>query len=147
MDEHRDLYSHSFIGWVGFVDQLYNDGQIPQEISDHQRGVRSMADEKNLESIANLDRIVHSPPRLMILAYLAAVENADFIFLMNQVNLTRGNLSSHLNTLEEAGYVSINKEFIDKVPRTIIQLTPTGRKAVTDYRDQMRTVIDQLLKS
>lgn len=106
-----------------------------------------MADEKNLDSIANLDRIVHSPPRLMILAYLAAVENADFIFLMNQVNLTRGNLSSHLNTLEEAGYVSINKEFVDRVPRTIIQLTPTGRKAVSDYRDQMRTVVDQLLKS
>ncbi|MBE0685944.1 MAG: transcriptional regulator [Anaerolineaceae bacterium] len=106
-----------------------------------------MADEKNLDSIANLDRIVHSPPRLMILAYLAAVENADFIFLMNQVNLTRGNLSSHLNTLEEAGYISIKKEFVDRVPRTIIQLTPTGRKAVTDYRDQMRTVIDQLLKS
>lgn len=106
-----------------------------------------MEDEKNLESIANLDRIVHSPPRLMILAYLAAVENADFIFLMNQVNLTRGNLSSHLNTLEEAGYVSINKEFVDRVPRTIIQLTSTGRKAVTDYRDQMRTVIDQLLKT
>lgn len=106
-----------------------------------------MEDQKNLEPIANLDRIVHSPPRLMILAYLAAVENADFIFLMNQVNLTRGNLSSHLNTLEEAGYVSINKEFVDRVPRTIIQLTPAGRKAVTDYRDQMRTVIDQLLKT
>ena len=106
-----------------------------------------MADEKNLESIANLDRIVHSPPRLMILAYLAAVENADFIFLMNQVNLTRGNRSSHLNTLEEAGYVSINKEFVDRIPRTLIRITPEGRKAMVEYRDQMQAVIDQLLKS
>lgn len=107
----------------------------------------SKSEDNNLETIANLDRIVHSPPRLMILAYLAAVESADFIFLMNQVNLTRGNLSSHLNTLEEARYVSINKEFVDRVPRTIIQLTPTGRKAVEDYREQMLTVIDQLLKT
>jgi len=106
-----------------------------------------MADEKNLESIANLDRIVHSPPRLMILAYLAAVENADFIFLMNQVKLTRGNLSSHLNTLEEAGYVSINKEFVDRIPRTLIRITSEGRKAIEEYRDQMQAVIDQLLKS
>ena len=83
----------------------------------------------------------------MILAYLAAVDSADFIFLMNQVNLTRGNLSSHLNTLEEAGYVSINKEFVDRIPRTLIRITPAGRKAIEDYRDQMRTVIDQLLKS
>jgi len=106
-----------------------------------------MSEDKNLEAIANLDRIVHSPPRLMILAYLAAVDSADFIFLMNQVNLTRGNLSSHLNTLEEAGYVSITKEFVDRIPRTLIRITPAGRKAIEEYRDQMRTVIDQLLKS
>lgn len=104
-----------------------------------------MAEEKNLETIVNLDRVVHSPPRLMILAYLAAVESADFIFLMNQVNLTRGNLSSHLNTLEEAGYVSISKEFVDRIPRTLIRLTASGRKAIEDYRDQMRMVLNKLL--
>jgi len=102
-------------------------------------------DNDDLQTIADLDRIVHSPARLMILAYLAAVDSADFIFLMNQVNLTRGNLSSHLSTLEEAGYVKIQKEFVEKVPRTLIRLTDAGREATRTYREQMRTVIEQLL--
>jgi DNA-binding MarR family transcriptional regulator len=104
-----------------------------------------MSADKDLGTIADLDRVVHSPARLMILAYLAAVDSADFIFLMNQVELTRGNLSSHLNTLEEAGYVDIQKEFVDKVPRTLIRLTDAGREAIQTYREQMRTVIDDLL--
>ncbi len=104
-----------------------------------------MPADKGLGTIANLDRVVHSPARLMILAYLAAVDSADFIFLMNQVGLTRGNLSSHLNTLEEAGYVSITKEFVEKVPRTLIRLTDTGQEAIQTYREQMRTVIEELL--
>ena len=104
-----------------------------------------MSADKDLGAIADLDRVVHSPARLMIMAYLAAVDSADFIFLMNQVGLTRGNLSSHLNTLEEAGYVDIQKEFVDKVPRTLIRLTEAGRNAIQTYREQMRTVIDELL--
>jgi len=104
-----------------------------------------MSTDNDLQSIADLDRVVHSPARLMILAYLAAVDSADFIFLMNQVNLTRGNLSSHLNTLEEAGYVSIQKEFVEKVPRTLIRLTDAGRQAIQAYREQMRNVIEELL--
>ena len=104
-----------------------------------------MPADKDLGTIADIDRIVHSPPRLMILAYLAAVDSADFIFLMNQVELTRGNLSSHLTTLEEAGYVDIQKEFVDKVPRTLIRLTDAGRNAIQTYREKMRTVIEELL--
>jgi DNA-binding MarR family transcriptional regulator len=104
-----------------------------------------MPADKGLETIADINRVVHSPPRLMILAYLAAVDSADFIFLMNQVGLTRGNLSSHLTTLDEAGYVDIQKEFVDKVPRTLIRLTDAGRNAIQTYRGQMRTVIDELL--
>ena len=104
-----------------------------------------MSADNPLQPIADLDRIVHSPPRLMILAYLGAVDSADFIFLMNQVELTRGNLSSHLKTLEEAGYISIEKEFVDKVPRTLIGLTDEGREAIQTYREQMRMIIDELL--
>lgn len=104
-----------------------------------------MSNDKDLQSIANLDRTIHSPARLMILAYLAAVDSADFIFLMKQVDLTRGNLSSHLNTLEEAGYINIQKEFVEKVPRTLIRLTNEGRDAIQNYREQMRTIIDTLL--
>jgi len=104
-----------------------------------------MPSDNALQPIADLDRVVHSPPRLMILAYLAAVDSVDFIFLMNQVELTRGNLSSHLKTLEEAGYIDVQKEFVEKVPRTLIRLTDEGREAIQTYREQMRTIIDQLL--
>jgi DNA-binding MarR family transcriptional regulator len=100
----------------------------------------------DLDPIAGLDRAVHSPARLMILAYLAAVDSVDFTFLMNQTGLTRGNLSSHLSTLEEAGYISIQKEFVDRIPHTLISLTERGREAIHTYRDQMRKVIDDLLK-
>ena len=104
-----------------------------------------MSTDKDVQAIADLDRTVHSPARLMVLAYLAAVESVDFIFLMNQVNLTRGNLSSHLKTLEEAGYIAVQKEFVDRMPRTLIRLTDEGRGAIHAYREQMRTVIDELL--
>ena len=105
-----------------------------------------MSENRDLQPITEIDRVIHSPARLKILAFLAAVDSADFIFLMNQVGLTRGNLSSHLNTLEEAGYVSIQKEFVDKVPRTLIRLTDEGRAAIQDYRSQMSTIIDELLQ-
>lgn len=104
-----------------------------------------MSADKDFQPIADLDRTIHSPARLMILAYLAAVDSADFIFLMKQVGLTRGNLSSHLYTLTEAGYIDIQKEFVDKVPRTLIRLTNEGRNAIQNYREQMRTIIDELL--
>lgn len=104
-----------------------------------------MSTDNNLETIAEIDRVVHSPARLMILAFLGAVDSADFVFLMNQVKLTRGNLSSHLKALEEAGYVDIQKEFVDKIPRTLIRLTEAGREAIQTYRQQMRTIIDTLL--
>ena len=101
---------------------------------------------KDLQPIADIDRTIHSPARLSIMAYLAAVDRADFIFLMNQVGLTRGNLSSHLNTLEAAGYIEIQKEFIDRIPRTLIRLTPEGHDAIQRYRKQMQKIIDDLLK-
>ena len=105
-----------------------------------------MSKDKDLHPITDIDRAIHSPARLTILAYLAAVDSVDFIFLMNQVGLTRGNLSSHLNTLEETGYINVTKEFVEKVPRTVIRLSEEGRRSINTYREQMRTIIDDLLK-
>jgi len=100
---------------------------------------------ERLQPIAEIDRTIHAPARLTILAFLSVVESADFTFLMNQTGLTRGNLSSHLQKLEEAGYISIEKEFVDRVPRTLIRLTENGRSAIQSYRDTMRQVVEQLL--
>ncbi len=99
---------------------------------------------QNLQPLAEIDRLIHEPARLLILAYLSVIESADFLFLMNQTNLTRGNLSSHLSKLETAGYIEIKKEFVDKIPRTLLTLTEQGRKAFRRYRRNMKQVLDSL---
>ncbi|NIP28707.1 MAG: ArsR family transcriptional regulator [Phycisphaerae bacterium] len=99
---------------------------------------------QNLQPLAEIDRVIHEPARLLILAYLSVVESADFLFLMNQTNLTRGNLSSHLSKLETAGYVEIKKEFVDKIPRTLLRLSEKGRIAFHEYRRNMKQVLDSL---
>jgi DNA-binding transcriptional ArsR family regulator len=98
----------------------------------------------NNEEVRNLidvDRLIHEPARLMIVAVLSAVEQADFLFLLNATGLTKGNLSSHLSRLEEAGYVEIEKTFDGKTPRTICCLTTAGKEALATYREQMRSVL------
>ena len=91
--------------------------------------------------INDLDRLVHEPARLMILANLFIVDSADFTFLMNQTGLTWGNLSSHLSKLEEGGYVHIEKSFVRKKPHTMVSLTEEGRAAFQNYRQQMQPFI------
>jgi len=92
----------------------------------------------------DLDLIVHSPARLKILTVLKEVESADFLFILRQTGLTRGNLSSHLSKLETVGYVTITKEFVEKIPHTLIQLTEEGKQALQIYRQQMLQKLDRL---
>ncbi len=99
---------------------------------------------ENLQALGEIDRVIHEPARLLILAYLSVVESADFLFLMNQTNLTRGNLSSHLSKLEAAGYIEIKKEFVEKIPRTLLRLTEKGRQAFLQYRHNMQQVLNSL---
>lgn len=101
-------------------------------------------DRKNISALAGIDRIIHEPARLSILTYLYVIEGADFLFLERQTGLTRGNLSSHLSKLEKAGYVKINKEFIEKIPHTLIMLTDKGRQAFRTYKENLKKTLDGL---
>ena len=92
-------------------------------------------------SIAEINRLIHEPARLMIMAYLYVVESADFLFLMHQTGLTHGNLSSHMSKLEAAGYIEVVKEFVDKKPHTMLRLTDAGRGAFQKYRERMMEVL------
>ena len=76
--------------------------------------------------------------------HLYVVKSADFLFLMRQTDMTWGNLSSHLSKLESAGYVEIKKEFLDKKPHTMLQLTDKGRAAFEEYRENMKRVLSKL---
>ncbi|MBC8179902.1 transcriptional regulator [candidate division KSB1 bacterium] len=78
------------------------------------------------------------------MAYLYVIESADFLFLERQTGLTRGNLSSHMIKLEGAGYVEVQKEFVDKIPRTLFSLTDKGREAFQEYRKNMKQVFEDL---
>lgn len=102
------------------------------------------ADSEDHQPIAEIDRLIHEPARLMIMAYLYVVESADFLFLMHQTGLTHGNLSSHMSKLEAAGYIEVVKEFVDRKPHTMLQLTDKGRAAFQKYRQSMMQVFDDL---
>lgn len=97
----------------------------------------------DLRSVTELDRLIHEPARLLILTILSTVASADFLFLQRETSLTKGNLSAHLSKLEEAGYVKIEKTFKGKLPLTVCKLTASGRKAVTQYRQQLKDFIQQ----
>ena len=98
----------------------------------------------DLQPIAAIDRLVHQPARLMILAILYVVDSADFLYLMRQTGLTRGNLSSHMSRLEGVGYIDIKKEFVGKIPRTLLRLTAKGREAFQTYRQDMIQVLEDM---
>jgi DNA-binding MarR family transcriptional regulator len=84
-----------------------------------------------------LDRLVHEPSRLAILTVLSSVTDADFVFLQRATGLTKGNLSSHLTKLEEAGLVAIEKRFVRKKPNTNIALTESGRTRIKQHWAQL----------
>ena len=84
-----------------------------------------------------LDRLIHEPARLAILTVLSSVEEADFVFLQRTTGLTKGNLSSHLTKLEDAGLVRIEKRFVRKKPNTNVALTATGRERVGRHWEQL----------
>ena len=94
-----------------------------------------------IRNLIDIDRTIHEPARLMIVAILSAVAEADFLYLLKATGLTKGNLSSHLLRLEDAGYVEIEKTFVGKSPRTICRLTEPGQGALDEYRTQMKAVI------
>ena len=103
-----------------------------------------MTGSQDYSALAEIDRLVHEPARLAVMALLYVVESADFTFLTNQTGLTWGNLSAHMSKLEEAGYLEVEKTFKGKRPNTMLRLTPQGRAAFQAYREKMRQVLDNL---
>jgi len=104
----------------------------------------SKTNDDELDAIQNINKIIHEPARLLLMAHLFVVESADFLFLQRQTGLTWGNISSHLRKLENVGYVAVEKEFIDKKPHTTLKLTDKGRKAFKEYRKNMKQVFEDL---
>ncbi|QDE70129.1 ArsR family transcriptional regulator [Myxococcus xanthus] len=89
------------------------------------------------EQLATLDRLIHEPARLSLLTALAACDSADFLYLQGLTGLSKGNLSSHLSKLEEAGLVTVEKQFKGKTPHTLLRITDTGREAIERHWEQL----------
>lgn len=92
----------------------------------------------------HLDDTVHQRVRLGILAVLAEADRADFGFLKETLDLTDGNLSRHLRVLEDAGYVTIEKGYEDRRPRTWVNATRRGRRALAEHLNALQQLIDQV---
>lgn len=90
---------------------------------------------------ADLDPLLHERGRLAIVSVLAAVERLPFTELRDQLEMTDGNLSVHLQKLEEKGYVAIDKQFVGRRPQTTCRLTPAGRDAFTRYLDHLEAIV------
>ena len=88
-----------------------------------------------------IDDVIHGRLRLGVMAYLSTVSPAPFVELKGKVNATDGNLSTHLSKLEEAGYVKLDKSFVDKKPRTSVHLTAKGRKAWIEYLNKLQSLL------
>ena len=95
----------------------------------------------SVQNLSGLDRVIHEPARLMLVALLSAVESADFLYLLKESDLTKGNLSVHLSKLEEAGYVEVEKTFRGKMPHTEYRLTSKGKSAFDQYRKSLSLVL------
>ncbi len=92
------------------------------------------------------DTIIHQPVRLKIMAALKALperEQLEFVRLKALVGATEGNLGAHIVTLEEAGYLEVDKDFVGKKPRTRVRLSKAGRNAFRDYIAYLQEIIEQ----
>jgi DNA-binding MarR family transcriptional regulator len=92
---------------------------------------------------ADLDPLLHERGRLAIVSVLAAVEGLTFTELRDELGMTDGNLSVHLQKLEEKAYVAIDKRFVGRRPQTTVRLTKGGRDAFTRYLDHLETIVRQ----
>ena len=94
--------------------------------------------------MAQLDTIIHQPVRLRIMASVVTLEldeQVDFSTLKKLLDVTDGNLGAHISKLEQAGYIALEKTFVDKKPRTFVKATGRGRDAFTDHVTALQDII------
>jgi DNA-binding MarR family transcriptional regulator len=101
-------------------------------------------DESN--RIPEINKLIHEPARLILIANLYVIEEADFTYLLKQTGLTWGNLSSHMSKLQDAGYIQVTKSFKGNRPQTMLKLTAEGREAFELYRQALDGVLGDLPK-
>ena len=97
----------------------------------------------NPEPFLNLDRVIHEKGRLAIMSLLAATPELSFTELRDTLNMTDGNITTHIKTLQQAGYVGVTKSVQNNRPLTTCSLTAAGRKAFKEYVDLLEQIVQQ----
>ncbi len=88
----------------------------------------------------NINRVVHEPVRLAILKILTSAKEVDFNFLLTTLGVTKGNLATHINKLETAGFIEVKKEFLGKIPHTSYKITRIGRRQFQKYWENLKAL-------
>ena len=101
------------------------------------------AEAQPTRSLVGVDRLIHEPSRSVILTILSVVESADFLYLLRETGLTKGNLTVHLSKLETAGYIKIEKTYRGKLPLTLCSITEEGRVAFENYRKKLKIFLGE----
>lgn len=97
----------------------------------------------NPEPFLQLDRVIHEKGRLAIMSLLAASAELSFTELRDALEMTDGNLTTHIRALQQEGYISVSKSFQNRRPLTTCSLTTAGRKAFTEYIDLLEKIVRQ----
>lgn len=88
--------------------------------------------------------VIHAPARLAVMTLLRGAQSADFIYLLRETGLTKGNLATHFAKLEAAGYLEVEKTYRGRVPLTRYRITQVGRDALRGYRQHLLSVLERL---
>lgn len=96
-----------------------------------------------MPELPDLNPVIHGKLRLALLSLLTTVEEAEFTWLRARTGSTDGNLGAQLAKLEEAGYVDVEKKFVERKPQTIYRMTETGRKALTEYVQALKQLLGE----
>ncbi len=97
----------------------------------------------NPEPFLQLDRVIHEKGRLAIMSMLAATPELSFTELRDTLGMTDGNITTHIRTLQEAGYLAVSKSYEKNRPLTTCSLTPAGKKAFAGYIDLLEQILQQ----
>ena len=92
---------------------------------------------------SEVNKLIHAHIRLGIMTILSSAKKVNFIYLREKLDVTDGNLSSHMEKLEKAGYVNVKKSFVDKKPNTVYSITEKGKKAFRSYLEHLEKIIEE----
>ena len=96
------------------------------------------------DEILMIDKTIHEPARLFLMSILYNTEEVDFLFLLNETQLSKGNIATHTRKLEDEGYLTVKKEFVGKKTHSIYTITENGKKILEAYTNALKKILDEI---